>query len=66
MSDSSKDISGLFPINRVDNNIHYTAQEYGLSPSGYFGEKGKKVLQTGFDRYALRIQKQKLEGSMTY
>ncbi len=42
MSDSSKDDSGLFPINRVDNNIHYTAQEYGLSPSGYFGEKGKK------------------------
>lgn len=42
MSDSSKDISGLFPINKVDNNIHYTAQEYGLSPGGYFGEKGKK------------------------
>lgn len=42
MSDSSKDYSGLFPINRVDNNIHYTAREYGLSPSGYFGEKGKK------------------------
>ncbi len=42
MSASSKDDSGLFPINRVDNNIHYTAQEYGLSPSGYFGEKGKK------------------------
>ena len=31
MSDSSKDYSGLFPINRVDNNIHYTAREYGLS-----------------------------------
>ncbi len=42
MSDSSKDISGLYPINSVDNNIHYTAQEYGLSPSGYFGEKGTK------------------------
>ena len=25
-------------------------------------KKGKKVLQTGFDRYVLRIQKQKLEG----
>lgn len=42
MSDSSKCISDLFPINRVDNNIHYASQEYGLSPSGYFGEKGKK------------------------
>ena len=42
MSDSSKDYSGLFPLNRLDNNIHYTAQKYGLSPSGYFGEKGKK------------------------
>ncbi len=42
MSDGSKGKSGLFPINRMDNNVHYAAQEYGLSPSGYFGEKGKK------------------------
>lgn len=42
MSDSSKDHSGLFPINRVDNNVYYTGKEYGLSTSGYFGEKGKK------------------------
>lgn len=42
MSNSSKDNSGLFPANKTDNNIHYTAQEYGLSSSGYFGKKGKK------------------------
>ena len=42
MSDSSKGNSGLFPINQIDNNIHYAAREYGLSPGGYFGEKGKK------------------------
>lgn len=42
MSNSSKEYSGLFPINKVDNNIYYTSKEYGLSASGYFGEKGKK------------------------
>lgn len=42
MSNSSKDDSGLFPINRVDNNVYYAAQEYGLTANGYFGEKGKR------------------------
>lgn len=42
MSSSSKDYSGLFPINSVDNNIYYTNKEYRLSSSGYFGRKGKK------------------------
>lgn len=42
MSDSSKGNSGLFPINRTDNNIHYASQKYGLSSGGYFGEKGKR------------------------
>lgn len=42
MSNSSKDHSGLFPINRVDNNVHYAGKEYGLSAGGYFGVKAKK------------------------
>ncbi len=42
MSSASKDFSGLFSINKVDNNINYAGQKYGLSASGYFGEKGKK------------------------
>ena len=42
MSYSSKGCSGLFSVNKVDNNVYYTGKKYGLSNSGYFGVKGKK------------------------
>ena len=42
MSNSSKDFSGLFPINTVDNNIHYISKIYKINSKGYFGIKGKK------------------------
>ena len=38
----SKPNSGLFPVNKLDNNIHYVTKEYKLHTNGYFGSKGTR------------------------